>query len=105
MHLIISAYFIGPETGSVNVFGGLTPNSHKRMISGSLPFNTNVNVLVQFIDTGSNEIEYRYFQGAPPMVSKEYISSASYNSIMAELDATVGTLTGSYTWQKEEYEQ
>jgi len=101
----IHAYFLGPNTGSGNAFGGLTQNSQKRVFTSSLSFNTHVCVLAKYTDIDANEVNYAKFIGAPPNVPTEYISSASYYSLISEYDAKVGTSSGSFVWEKEEYTQ
>lgn len=101
--LHINSYFVGPaESG--NVYGGLTKNSVKRMLSGSLPYNTSVFVLTKMNDTETGEIHYVKLHGvAPTEIVHEYITSSSYDSLIQEYDAKVGTLSGSYVWESETF--
>lgn len=102
LNITITAYFVGPEE-SGNVFGGVTPNS-PRHISGS-PFNNYAKGVIKYFDTQTSESYFVQFAGTSPSASWNYISEAQYSASFAENDPLVGTTTGSFVWEKEEYVQ
>ncbi len=100
--LKITSYFIGPAEAG-NSFGGITPNS-PRQLSGSA-YNNYTKGVVKYFETETSQSHYINFDGVPPQVSWSYVNESQYSSSIAEYDLLIGTTTGSFVWEKEEFTQ